>query len=163
MRIFASLGISSSSSLYNIKTFLGMYNIHGKKRSGCCNIDENRIEQCFAAHIVHSSYKQYLISKKRNGNFTPDSGSTILLTSVHNVGSKTLFNTSILLSSGLGVFCCVCTGQCMSLVIKDQTLTQVNCKYLPRRPGLVTFQQDWVSKYWKIKCTSRGRQGNQSC
>ena len=25
-----------------------------KKRSGCCNIDENRIEQCFAAHIVHS-------------------------------------------------------------------------------------------------------------
>jgi hypothetical protein len=25
-----------------------------EKRSGCCNSDENRIEQCFAAHIVHS-------------------------------------------------------------------------------------------------------------
>jgi hypothetical protein len=24
------------------------------KRSGCCNTDENRIEQCLAAHIVHS-------------------------------------------------------------------------------------------------------------
>jgi hypothetical protein len=24
------------------------------KRSGCCNNDENRTEQCFAAHIVHS-------------------------------------------------------------------------------------------------------------
>ena len=35
--------------------------IHGKKRSGCCNTDENRIEQCFAAHIVHSCQQYWTI------------------------------------------------------------------------------------------------------
>jgi hypothetical protein len=45
--------------------------LHGKKRSGCCNIDENRIEQCFAADIVHSCQQYWT-------GVTPDSDSTIL-------------------------------------------------------------------------------------
>jgi hypothetical protein len=35
--------------------------VHGKKRSGWCNTDENRIEQCFAAHIVHSCQQYWTI------------------------------------------------------------------------------------------------------
>jgi hypothetical protein len=43
-RLFSHESVLSHESAY----------IHGKKRSGCCNTDENRVEQCFAAHIVHS-------------------------------------------------------------------------------------------------------------
>jgi hypothetical protein len=66
-----------------------LLSLHGKKRSGCCNTDENRIEQCFAAHIVHS-YQQYwtiLLHPIQAQEYC-----SILLTSVNNVGSKTLFN-----------------------------------------------------------------------
>ena len=28
--------------------------VHSKKRTTCCNIVANRIEQCFTAHIAHS-------------------------------------------------------------------------------------------------------------
>jgi hypothetical protein len=39
---------------FEVFRFVSPHWVHGKKRSGCCNTDENRIEQCFAAHIVHS-------------------------------------------------------------------------------------------------------------
>jgi hypothetical protein len=63
--------------------------LHGKKRSGWCNTDENRIEQCFAAHIVHSwqQYWRILLHPIQAQQYC-----AILLTSVNNVGSKTLFN-----------------------------------------------------------------------
>jgi hypothetical protein len=71
-----------------------------KKRSGWCNIDENRIEQCFAAHIVHScqQYWTMLLHPIQAQQYC-----SILLTSVNNVGRAK--HCSILLSSGLGVFC----------------------------------------------------------
>jgi hypothetical protein len=52
--LFRSLPIGTFYS--PITFFAYLYCLRGKKknRSGCCNIDENRIEQCFAAHIVHS-------------------------------------------------------------------------------------------------------------
>jgi hypothetical protein len=70
--------------------------LHGKKRSGCCNIDENRIEQCFAAHIVHSC-QQYWTVLLQDWTILlhpiqAQQYCSILLTSVNNVGSKTLFN-----------------------------------------------------------------------
>jgi hypothetical protein len=63
--------------------------IHGKKRSGWCNTDENRIEQCFAAHIVHSCQQYWTIFLHP---IQAQQHCSILLTSVNNVGSKTLFS-----------------------------------------------------------------------
>ena len=60
-----------------------------KKRSGCCNTDENRIQQCFAAHIVHSCQQYWTILLHP---IQAQQYCSILLTSVNNVGSKTLFN-----------------------------------------------------------------------
>ena len=49
------------------------FRLHGQKRSGCCNVDENRIEQCLAAHIVHMQLSTIL-----NNIVTPDSGYNIV-------------------------------------------------------------------------------------
>jgi hypothetical protein len=67
---------------------LGHYNTQctAKNDQVVAIVDENKIEGCFAAHIVHS------LSAILNNIVTSDSGSTILSTSVNNVGSKTLFN-----------------------------------------------------------------------
>ena len=59
------------------------------QHSGCCNIDENRIEQCFAAHIVHSCQQYWTILLHP---IQAQQYCSILLTSVNNVGSKTLFS-----------------------------------------------------------------------
>ena len=66
-------------------------------------VDENKIEQCFATHIVHSC-QQYCYTRFRLSNYN----CSILLISVNNVGSKTI--CSILLNSRLSVFTHV---QCM--------------------------------------------------
>jgi hypothetical protein len=47
----------------------------------------NRIGQCCAAHIVHTCQLTIL-----NNIVEPESGVTILLTTVNNVGRTTLFN-----------------------------------------------------------------------
>jgi hypothetical protein len=60
-----------------------------RKRSGCCNTDENRIEQCFAAHIVHGCQQYWTILLHP---IQAQQYCSIVLTSVNNVGGKTLFN-----------------------------------------------------------------------
>jgi hypothetical protein len=61
-----------------------IYIVHALKGSGCCNIDENRIEQCFAAHIVHScqQYWTTLLHPIHAQQYC-----STLLTSVNNVGT----------------------------------------------------------------------------
>jgi hypothetical protein len=51
--------------------------------------DENRIEQCFAAHIVHSCQQYWTILLHP---IQAQQHCSILLTSVNNVGRKTLFS-----------------------------------------------------------------------
>jgi hypothetical protein len=68
-------------------TYLHTYT--AKKRSGWCNIDENRTEQCFAAHIVHSCQQYWTILLHP---IQAQQHCSTLLTSVNNVGSKTLFS-----------------------------------------------------------------------
>ena len=70
-----------------------------------CHVVENRLEQCFAAHIVHSCQQYWTILLHP---IQAQQYCSILLTSVNNVGSKTLFKpvfNNIVLQAG--VFCCV--------------------------------------------------------
>ena len=55
---------------------------HAKKSSTCCNIVENRIEQCCAVTVVSSIVQ----------HFTPDLGSTILFNVVDNCEQCGLHN-----------------------------------------------------------------------
>ena len=74
--------------------------LHGKKRSGSCNVDENRIEQCFVAHIVHSCQQycceQYCYTRFRLNNIVQYCWQVWTTWAAKHC--------SILLSSGLGVF-----------------------------------------------------------
>ena len=63
--------------------------LHGKKSSTCCNVVKNRIEQCCAAHIVQGC-QQWLTTLLHA--IQSQQYCSMLLTTVNNVGSTTLFN-----------------------------------------------------------------------
>ena len=63
--------------------------LHGKKSSTCCNVVMNRIEQCCAAHIVQGC-QQWLTTLLHA--IQPQQYCSMLLTTINNVGSTTLFN-----------------------------------------------------------------------
>jgi hypothetical protein len=77
--------------LSSIHTYLAKCYLHTRKNAqvDAINTDENRIEQCFAAHIVHSCQQYWTILLHP---IQAQQHCSILLTSVNNVGSKTLFS-----------------------------------------------------------------------
>ena len=103
----------------NVYTYSMMY--AAKNDQGCCNIDVNRIEQCCPAHINCSQLSPILLNI-----VTPDSSSTILLKSVNNVGSTTLFNpVKQLGSSFLRVYMYFIVWSVVTLVV-----VVCNCNYI---------------------------------
>ena len=85
-----------------------------QQKTTCRNIDENRIEQCFAAHCSQLSTILFSIVK-------PDSRPTIycsiLLTTMKNVASKTLLNPVELQTPNF-LLCKDSLNKCSSLTIK---------------------------------------------
>lgn len=54
----STANLAAESFTYSLFTVV---RVHASKRSGCCDIDMNRIEQCWIARSSHSCYQRWAI------------------------------------------------------------------------------------------------------